>query len=43
MGTQLKKPPYTSRYLVLRDLIAGVDVRQYSDVVHYLIPTQIKI
>jgi len=36
MNTKLKKPPFTSHYLVLKDLIAGVDVRQYSDVVHYL-------
>ena len=32
----MKKPPYVSHYLVLKDLIAGVDVRQYSDVIHYL-------
>jgi len=36
MSTQLKKPPFTSHYLVLKDLIVGVDVRQHSDVVHYL-------
>ena len=32
----MKKPPYISHYLVLRDLLNGVDVRQYSDSVHYL-------
>ncbi len=31
-----KKPAYISHYLVLRDLIEGVDVRQYSDSVRYL-------
>ena len=33
---KLKKPPYTSHYLVLKDLIAGKDVRMYSDVIFYL-------
>lgn len=32
----MKKPPYTSHYLVLKDLIDGVDVRQYSDTIVYL-------
>jgi len=32
----MKKPPYVSHYLVLKDLIDGIDVRQYSDVVMYL-------
>jgi len=32
----MKKPPYVSHYLVLKDLIDGVDVRQYSDIVVYL-------
>ena len=35
-GLKMKKPPYVSHYLVLKDLIDGVDVRQYSDVVMYL-------
>ncbi|WP_309499701.1 hypothetical protein [Sulfurovum sp.] len=30
------KPAFVSHYLVLRDLIDGVDVRQYSDSVVYL-------
>ncbi len=32
----MKKPPFTSHYLVLKDLIDGIDVRTYSDVVVYL-------
>ncbi len=32
----MKKPPYVSHYLVLKDLLDGVDVRQHSDVVVYL-------
>ena len=31
-----KKPPYTSHYLVLKDLIIGIDVRKYSDSLVYL-------
>lgn len=31
-----KKPNYISHYLVLRDLIAGIDVRAVSDSIHYL-------
>lgn len=30
------KPAFISHYLVLRDLISGVDVRQYSDSIVYL-------
>jgi len=32
----MKKPPYTSHYLVLKDLIDGIDVRQFSDTIVYL-------
>lgn len=32
----MSKPHFVSHYLVLRDLINGVDVRQFSDRVHYL-------
>lgn len=32
----MKKPPFVSHCLVLRDLIDGVDVRKYSDIVVYL-------
>ncbi|ADG92280.1 hypothetical protein Arnit_0615 [Arcobacter nitrofigilis DSM 7299] len=32
----MKKPPYVSHYLVLKDLIDGVDVRRYSDTITYL-------
>lgn len=32
----MRKPPYISHYLVLKDLIAGVDVRIYSDTIVYL-------
>jgi len=32
----MKKPPFVSHYLVLKDLLEGVDVRQYSDAVVYL-------
>jgi len=30
------KPPFVSHYLVLLDLIAGKDVRMYSDNIYYL-------
>lgn len=33
---KIKKPPFTSHYLVLKDLIDGKDVRMYSDVIFYL-------
>ena len=32
----MKKPPYISHYLVLKDLIAGIDVRAKSDTIFYL-------
>ena len=32
----MKKPPYVSHYLVLKDLIDGIDVRRYSDSIVYL-------
>ncbi len=32
----MKKPAFVSHYLVTRDLIDGVDVRQYSDNIVYL-------
>jgi len=32
----MKKPPFTSHYLVLVDLLAGVDVREKSDIIFYL-------
>lgn len=32
----MRKPPFISHYLVLKDLIDGIDVRQYSDTVVYL-------
>ena len=32
----MAKPHYISHYLVLKDLIDGIDVRQFSDVVVYL-------
>jgi len=32
----VKKPPYVSHYLVLRDLIDGIDVRTHSDMIVYL-------
>ena len=32
----MKKPPYVSHYLVLKDLIAGADVRVKSDTIFYL-------
>lgn len=32
----MRKPPFVSHYLVLYDLIKGVDVRQYSDNIRYL-------
>lgn len=32
----MNKPHFISHYLVLRDLIKGVDVRQFSDSVYYL-------
>ena len=36
MKTTRKKPKFISHYLVLRDLLAGKDPRQYSDVHRYL-------
>ena len=30
------KPQFISHYLVLKDLIAGIDVRKYSDTIVYL-------
>lgn len=32
----MRKPPYLSHYLVLKDLIDGIDVRRYSDINTYL-------
>ena len=32
----MKKPPYISHYLVLKDLIDGKDVREKNDVIFYL-------
>jgi|GEM_PF-2780223 len=32
----MKKPSYVSHYLVLHDLINGIDVRAKSDIVFYL-------
>lgn len=32
----MKKPPFISHYLVLKDLIAGIDVRAKSDTIFYL-------
>lgn len=32
----MKKPPYVSHYLVLSDLIEGIDVRAKSDIIFYL-------
>jgi hypothetical protein len=32
----MKKPPFVSHYLVLRDLLDGVDVRSRNDSIHYL-------
>ncbi len=32
----MKKPKHISHYLVLKDLLDGVDVRQYSDTITYL-------
>jgi hypothetical protein len=32
----MKKPKHISHYLVLRDLIKGIDVRERSDVLFYL-------
>jgi len=32
----MRKPSYVSHYLVLKDLLNGIDVRQYSDTVVYL-------
>ncbi len=32
----MKKPPFISHYLVLNDLLNGVNVRQYNDTVVYL-------
>lgn len=33
---KIKKPPFISHYLILKDLIAGVDVRAKSDIIFYL-------
>lgn len=36
MKTQrITKPPFFSHYLVLKDLIAGIDVRKYPDTIYY--------
>ncbi|MCT7538757.1 hypothetical protein N5T82_02715 [Aliarcobacter cryaerophilus] len=32
----MKKPPFISHYLVLKDLIAGIDARAKSDTIFYL-------
>jgi hypothetical protein len=32
----MKKAPYVSHYLVLKDLINGIDVREKNDVIFYL-------
>ena len=32
----MKKPNYISHYLVLKDLIEGIDPRQYNDIIRYL-------
>jgi len=32
----MKKPRFISHYLVLRDLLQGIDVRRFSDTVVYL-------
>jgi len=32
----MKKPPYISHYLILKDLINDIDVRQYNDSIRYL-------
>jgi len=32
----MKKPKYISHYLVLKDLIDGIDVREKSDIIFYL-------
>lgn len=32
----MKKPSYVSHYLVLNDLIKGIDVREKVDFIHYL-------
>ena len=32
---KIKKPPFLSHYLVLRDLIDGVDVRSKNDSIFY--------
>lgn len=32
----MRKPPYISHYLVLKDLLDGIDVRQFSDTIVYL-------
>lgn len=32
----MKKPPFISHYLVLNDLIEGVNVREYSDNIVYM-------
>ena len=36
MNRTSKKPKFISHYLVLRDLIHGVDPRKYNDTTHYL-------
>jgi len=33
----VKKPPFISHYLVLQDLINGIDVRIYNDSIVYLV------
>lgn len=33
---KIKKPAFVSHYLVLKDLLRGIDVRKYSDTVVYL-------
>lgn len=32
----MKKPPFISHYLALKDLINGIDVREKSDIIFYL-------
>ena len=34
--SKIRKPPFLSHYLVLRDLLDGVDVREKNDVIFYL-------
>jgi hypothetical protein len=33
--TKQAKPSFLSHYLVLKDLIDGIDVRKYPDTIHY--------